>query len=155
MSHDQDEFEKPSEVTFLPSWIDFFVMAVLWLVVSSRPSQGQGKQLPEWSKGEKPVPKVVDPQPTTKIELLRDGTLRLDGKPTLSQDLIGSLSTESGKRPILVSIDTSANGQGALEALVQLQIDLAQAKLWGRVRVETRPTDSSKPSSRGKAGREP
>lgn len=155
MSHDEDEFDKPSEVTFLPSWIDFFVMAVLWLVVSSRAGQGQAKQFRPIGKGEKPVPQVVDPQTTTNIDLLQDGTLRLDGKPTISQDLILSLSTESGKRPILVSIETAANGQGALKALIQLQIDLTQAKLWDRVRVQTRSTDSTNNLTRGKAGREP
>lgn len=155
MIHDQDEFDKPSEVTFLPSWIDFFVTVVLWMtVVKSQAHQGQGQQHPQLRKDEKPVTQMVDPAIAINIELLRDGTLRLDGRTIGSQDLIQSLSAGSGKRPILVCINIGPDGQGALEEFTQLQIDLAQAALWDRVRVKKQSTGSSNKSSRAKAGGE-
>lgn len=154
MIHDQDEFDKPSEVTFLPSWIDFFVTVVLYMVVKSQTHQGQGQQLPQLRKDQKPVPQMVDPATASNIELLRDGTLRLDGRSIRSQGLIQSLSAESGKRPIVVCINIGPDGQGALEEFTQLQIDLAQAALWDRVRVRKQSTGSPNKSSRAMAGGE-
>jgi hypothetical protein len=156
MIDDQDEFDKPSEVTFLPSWIDFFGTVVLYMTVliKSQAHQVQGQQLPQLRKDEKPIPQMVDPTTASNIELLCDGTLRLDGRTIGSQDLIQGLSAESGKRPILVCINIGPDGQGALEEFTQLQIDLAQAALWDRVRVRKQSTGSSNKSSRAKAGGE-
>lgn len=79
------------------------------------------------------------------VDLLKDGTLRLQGRPIDREQLVNELGSPTlSAKAISLRVD-SEDGQGPLTELLQLQASLAEAKLISRVRLAIKQNNEARP----------
>ena len=131
--------DRPSELNFPASAIDIFATLLLVVMVNHPAFHVNREKLPPL-KAKPPSPvEPVDNRSGHRIALKADGTVMYQDQPVAIEGLVHRVAAEPHKdRPIQVSLETSPDGRGAMQAWVQLQTDLTEAKLWPRVQVLTR-----------------
>lgn len=144
--------DNPAELSFPASGIDIFATLLLVVMVNHPAFHVNRQKLPVLQPKPATAPRPVDGRSGYRIELKGDGTVAYEGKPVSLDGLARRLAAEPHRdRPIQVSLETTPDGRGAMQAWIQLQSDLTEAKLWNRVQVLTR----FKQPRKSKGGTEP
>ena len=144
----------PHTLTTPLAMLDFFTQCMVLLFLAQlKASPVDAHKLPALRVDQGDHAKTSPPE-GCRLTLNSEGKMTYENQPVDRDGLLRLLKTEEDtRRPVLLIAETADRGQGALEAFVQMQLDLSKAGLWDRVRVMTRGKPA--PSSGSDAGAPP
>ena len=123
--------------------IDLFLLFLLGMIVMQPQFGVQGVTLPELVVQESAPRSGGEAGSGAEIRLKADGSIIWKGSAIPGEGAGARIAAEApGRDAIVLVIETGESGSGALQAFLQLQMDLSRAGIWHRVCVLSQPAST-------------
>lgn len=127
--------------TLQRAMIDLFLLLLLVMVVRQPMFGVNGVKLPDLVGEKGGEEDGAGAQSVNEIRLKTDGAIVWKDAIIPQKGAAERIAAEAGPgEPIVLIIETTNAGEGALQAFLQLQLDCSKAGIWNRVCVLSQPT---------------